>query len=197
MALWGNTDTAADAPKNLGAADLANTYFVDMTEAAVATNKAKGLDTGGWNLYTTYTDGTGAVRHKAECLVAMGVTAAVAGDVGVNGTDDLIVQDGDITINTQPLQADATIDIAGSASMTLTVAAASTNAGVAIAYKWKYSTDGGSTYEQDSIDNNNATFVVDSTETNEYVAGNMFYCEVSQAGSTTVNSTVVTLTQSA
>tara|TARA_B110000977_G_scaffold173621_1_gene226901 strand:- start:187 stop:471 length:285 start_codon:yes stop_codon:yes gene_type:complete len=93
MALWGNTDTAADAPKNLVAADLANTYFVDVTEAAVAANKAKGLDTSGWNSYTTYTDGTGAVRHKAECLVAMGVTAADAGDVGVSGADDAVVAD--------------------------------------------------------------------------------------------------------
>lgn len=93
MALWGNTDTAADAPKYLGAADLLNTYFVDITEAAVESNKVKGLDTGGWNLYTTYTDGTGTVRHKAECMVAMGITAAVAGDVGVNGTDDAVVAD--------------------------------------------------------------------------------------------------------
>jgi hypothetical protein len=85
MALWGKTDEANSAPKYLSSADAANAYLVDITEASVTANKAKGLGTGGWNLYTTYTDGTGATRHRAETLVAMAVTAADAGDAGVTG----------------------------------------------------------------------------------------------------------------
>lgn len=82
MALWGKTDTAAAAPKYLSDTDADKVYFVDTTEAAVAANKAKGLGTGGWNLYSTYTDSDGATRHRAENLVAMGVTAGDAGDTG-------------------------------------------------------------------------------------------------------------------
>lgn len=86
MALWGNTDTANSAPKYLNSTDLNNTYFVDTTEAAVDANRDKGLKTGGWNLYTTYTTNGGAVtRHRAEPLVAMAVTAGDAGDLGVSG----------------------------------------------------------------------------------------------------------------
>lgn len=96
MALWGKTDTADDAPSYLNTTDAGNCYFIDITEAGVTANKAKGLDTGGWNLYTTYTDANGATRHKAECLVAMGVTAVDAGDDGSTGNtadEDLVVAD--------------------------------------------------------------------------------------------------------
>lgn len=82
MALWGNTDTAASAPKYLNEADADKVYFIDTTEAAVTSNKSKGLSTGGWNLYETYTDANGATRHKVENIVAMGVSAGDAGDVG-------------------------------------------------------------------------------------------------------------------
>ena len=96
MALWGKTDTVGDVPSYLNTTDAGNCYFIDETEAGVASNKAKGLDTGGWTLYTTYTDGQGATRHKAECLVAMGVSAVDAGDLGITGDtadEDLVVAD--------------------------------------------------------------------------------------------------------
>tara|TARA_A200000159_G_C7315959_1_gene336722 strand:- start:1238 stop:1549 length:312 start_codon:yes stop_codon:yes gene_type:complete len=102
MALWGKTDAAASVPKWLET-DANNTnksndedlaVFVDTTEAGVAANRAKGLKTPGWNLYHTYTDATGATRHKAESLVVMKVSASDAGDLGVTGTgDDSIVAD--------------------------------------------------------------------------------------------------------
>ena len=82
MALWGKTDAAASVPKYLSEADKDRVYFVDITEAGVDANKAKGLGTGGWNLYTTYTDTNGNTRHRAENIVAMGVTASDAGDTG-------------------------------------------------------------------------------------------------------------------
>lgn len=85
MALWGKTDTAEDAPKYVPAADANNVFFVDVTEAGIAANKAKGLGTGGWNLYTTYEAESGETRHKAETLVAMRVTALAAGDDGATG----------------------------------------------------------------------------------------------------------------
>ena len=93
MALWGDTDTANDAPKYLSTANTATwpnaqdeAYFIDTTEASVDANRDKGLKTAGWNVYTTYTTNGGAVtRHRVEPLVAMRRTAAQAGDLGVSG----------------------------------------------------------------------------------------------------------------
>ena len=81
MALWGDTDTANSVPKYLSSADQSNAYFIDTVEAAVAGNRAKGLKTGGWNLYEEY--GTG--RKRVENLVAMRRTDVQAGDAGVTG----------------------------------------------------------------------------------------------------------------
>lgn len=99
MALWGNTDTANDAPKYLSSDvdavwpnDADQAFFIDTTEAAVTANRAQGLKTGGWNAYTTYTTNGGTVtRHKVEPLVAMAVSAGDAGDLGVTG--DTAVED--------------------------------------------------------------------------------------------------------
>ena len=99
MALWGKTDTLADAPKWLSADannpnksnDKDNAVFVDLTEAAVASNRAKGLTGPGWWLYHTANG-----RHFAECLVPMKVSAVDAGDDGVTGNtvdEDAIVAD--------------------------------------------------------------------------------------------------------
>lgn len=88
MALWGKTDSLADAPKFLSSAadanrniDIDNAFFVDTTEAAVASNRAKGIKTSGWILYKEY----GAGRKYVETLVPMRVTALAAGDAGVTG----------------------------------------------------------------------------------------------------------------
>ena len=99
MALWGKTDTAADVPKWLEddvnntnkSNDKDNAVFVDLTEARVASNRAKGLTGPGWWLYHT-----AGGRHFAECLVPMKVTAVAAGDLGVTGdtaVEDTIVAD--------------------------------------------------------------------------------------------------------
>ena len=99
MALWGKTDTAADAPTWLSADanntnksnDKDNGVFGDLTEAGVTANRAKGLKTPGWNLYNTYTTADGRTRHIAEPLCVMKVTAVAAGDLGVSGTGDYSV----------------------------------------------------------------------------------------------------------
>ena len=99
MALWGKTDTLASVPKWLEDSasntnksnDRDNAIFVDLTEARVATNRAKGITGPGWWLYHTSNS-----RHYAECLVPMKVTAVAAGDAGVTGNtaiEDTIVAD--------------------------------------------------------------------------------------------------------
>lgn len=103
MSLWGKTDTAASAPKFLltdaGAAPQVkrdNAYFVDMTEAALASNRAVGLQTPGWNLFTSYTDSAGNTRRRVECLVPVRAATVDAGDLGVTANtaiEDLVVKD--------------------------------------------------------------------------------------------------------
>lgn len=199
MALWGKTDAAASVPKWLETAagntnksnDEDNAVFVDLTEAGIAANRAKGLKGPGWWLYHTSNS-----RHFAECLVPMKVTAAAAGDLGVDGTgDDAIVVDRTITIGTQPLQSAATVDIAGSAAMTLVVAAAAVPA-QAVTFQWQYKVGSGA-FTNVALSSTAATLEIASTETAEYVAGNLFRCVVSTAGAVDAISDSVTLTQSA
>jgi hypothetical protein len=104
MALWGDKDDAASVPKYLTDAEKADAYFIDTVEAALEANRDKGLRTGGWNLYDTYTDAGGVTRHRVESLVAMNRTAAEAGDLGnelilatgtVLGTEYVIISTGD------------------------------------------------------------------------------------------------------
>lgn len=133
MALWGDTDTAADAPKYLTADQKANeTFFIDTTEAATEANRDKGLKTGGWNLYSTYTTNGGTVtRYRVEPLVAMARTNAEAGD------NDAIAPAPVITIGTQP----QATTVADGATATFTVAATVTQ-NATLTYQWQDSPDG-------------------------------------------------------
>ena len=213
MAQWGKTDTLADAPKYLEtsadntnkAHDKDNAVFVDVTEAGVTANRAKGLKTPGWNLYHTYTDGvTGLPRHKSEVLVAMKVSAADAGDAGVTGVasqEDAKVFDGTLTITAQPLQAHATFDFAGNVPVSLAITTSSTvtpGVGQELAYKWKVSTDGGTTFANSTSTGVSTDLLVIANGDADYVLGNQFYCVASQEGGIVenVDSDIVTLTQS-
>jgi len=88
MALWGKTDEAGSIPKWLED-DVNNTnksndkdfcVFIDTQEAQVAANKANGLKTPGWNIYTTYVNQNGVTRKVVEPLVVMKVANTAAGD---------------------------------------------------------------------------------------------------------------------
>ena len=70
MALWGKTDAPASVPKWLEddtnntnkSNDKDNAVFVDLTEAGVASNRAKGLTGPGWWLYQP----ASFVRHLGD-----------------------------------------------------------------------------------------------------------------------------------
>lgn len=85
----GATVDGQDIPKYVTAAEVAaNTIIgVDDTEASLAANKARGINTPGWTKYVTYTDMHGNTRHKAEPLVVM--SSAVTGDA----PDDSVAAD--------------------------------------------------------------------------------------------------------
>jgi hypothetical protein len=90
MALWGKTDADASVPKYIhSVTEKTHIYFVDIAEAQVASTRAKGITGPGWWKYTTYTTSTGKVRHKAERLIPMKVTAVKAGD----RADDTVLPD--------------------------------------------------------------------------------------------------------
>lgn len=97
MPLWGDTDDANSVPKFLSdSADVTrlgqsddHVFFVDTDEAQVEANRAKGLQTPGWNLYDTYVDSDGVTRNKVEVLVPMKRTAVEAGDDGITANTDI------------------------------------------------------------------------------------------------------------
>lgn len=128
MALWGKTDAANDKPKFLSTAEKAKTFFVSAEEALLDTNKKKGITGGGWWLVNEFTDAAGTPRYKSECLVAMTVTNAVAGDAA----DDAVVADVEVTltIDTQPANQTA---VEGAATFGITATASSGT----VTYQWQ------------------------------------------------------------
>ena len=138
MSLYGRTDSNANKTKagvGIAASSQAKTVlYIDETEAALEANKERGLNAPGWWSYFTYTDSSGATRHKAEQLVFV-----AGGDTNANETQADDAQAADvavvITINTQP----ADTSVAVGAALQLVLAAISTPPGDAslLSYQWQ------------------------------------------------------------
>ena len=76
---------SADSASIMG--NSAKVFGVNETEAAVASNKAKGIAHAGWVRYHTYTDAQGNTRNKSEVLVAGGgFTSAITADAADDAT---------------------------------------------------------------------------------------------------------------
>ena len=138
MSLYGKDDSNANKAKagiGIAASSQAKqTIFIDDTEAALAENKARGLNAPGWWSYYTYTDCEGNTRHKAEMLVTIADPEANSSETQ---SDDSVAADEAvlITINTQP----ATQAVAVGDPLALSVDAVSTPPGDASAmqYQWQ------------------------------------------------------------
>ena len=110
------------------------TIYIDETEAALEANKERGLNAPGWWSYFTYTDSSGATRHKAEQLIFI-----AGGDTNSNETqaDDAQAADVAVTIaiGTQP----ADTAVAVGAQLDLTVVATGTPPGDAslLTFQWQ------------------------------------------------------------
>ncbi|AOV58688.1 hypothetical protein T040910_184 [Synechococcus phage S-CAM3] len=106
MSLYGKDDSNANVTKagrGVAASSQAKQIlFIDDTEAALAENKARGLNAPGWWSYFTYTDGEGHTRHKAEMLVTIADPEANASETQ---PDDAAAADVSvlITINVDPI----------------------------------------------------------------------------------------------
>jgi hypothetical protein len=124
----GATITGSTIPNYVPQAELANVFFVDETEAQLASNHNRGINGGGWWKIVEYVDSEGSTRFKTECLVAMGTPAATSGDAA----DDTIAADvaATITIGTQP---SAQTTVSGAATFT---AAATVTSGT-VTYQWQ------------------------------------------------------------
>jgi hypothetical protein len=177
MALWNNTDTEESKPKYLNAADKAATVGVDVAEAQNAANIAKGINTPGWVKYTTYTDGNGSTRNKAEVLVAMST---------ITGDNDTLDPAPVITIATQPVAASVT----SPATATFTVATTVTNGGT-VTYQWQVSADD-VTYTNITGATSDTLEVASGDD--EYVTGNYFKVVTSVVGGVSVTSNSVQIT---
>ena len=140
MSLYGRTDSNANKAKaGIGIAASAQakqTIFIDDTEAALAENKARGLNAPGWWSYYTYTDTEGNTRHKAEMLVTIAEPIgpetqpddAVAADVSVA-----------ITINTQP--ADTAVAVGDALQLVLAAIATPPGDASVLTYQWQKLSD--------------------------------------------------------
>ena len=138
MSLYGRTDSDTNKAKaGIGVAASAQakqTIFIDDTEAALAENKARGLNAPGWWSYFTYTDCDGNTRHKAEMLVT------IAGpDLNSNETqaDDAVAADVSVVIAIQTDPLDTAVAVG--AALQLVLAATATPPGDAsvLTFQWQ------------------------------------------------------------
>tara|TARA_B100000902_G_scaffold365862_1_gene387144 strand:+ start:2247 stop:2828 length:582 start_codon:yes stop_codon:yes gene_type:complete len=143
MSLYGRTDSNANVTKagrGIAATSQAKTtVFVDETEAALESNKERGLNAPGWWSYFTYTDADGKTRHKAEHLVTLANAEANADE---SQADDAIAADAAVTIaiGTQPANA----TVANGAQLQLSVVATATPPGddSVLTFQWQKLSDG-------------------------------------------------------
>ena len=138
MSLYGRTDSNANKTKaGVGIAASAQTktvLYIDETEAALEANKERGLNAPGWWSYFTYTDASGATRHKAEQIVFV-----AGGDTNANETqaDDAQAADVAVLIDIQTQPADTAVAVG--AALQLVLAATATPPGDAsvLTYQWQ------------------------------------------------------------
>lgn len=131
MALWGKTDTTASIPKYLTDDEKANAVFVSAEEAALQTNKSKGILGAGWWILKESTGSNGEIRYKTEHLVAMSIANSISGDAA----DDAKVADVEVAavITHQPA---IDTEFTFNASTLTLVANATVNVGT-LTYQWQ------------------------------------------------------------
>ena len=128
----GNTNATSGAEGN--AAIAARVVFIDKVEATLAENTERGLNAPGWWQYTSYTDASGATRHKAVHLAAFKEAAANTAD-----SDDAIAADvaSAITIGTDVASVTGAADPYTDASAFSITASASTGS---LLFQWQRQT---------------------------------------------------------
>ena len=114
-----------------GDSNVGEILFVDSTEVGLAENKQRGLKGPGWWNYKTYTDASGATRHKAVHLAYVYIAAGTSGDY----SDDTKVADAasSVTITTHP----ASSTSSSGAGTFANLAESSTGSPGSLIYTWQ------------------------------------------------------------
>ena len=141
---WGGQG-AANLLLGANTVNARNVYGVDVNEAMSAQNKARGITHTGWVHYQTWTTTLGAVRNRAEVLVAMSKNfnrSNVDFNVGVDANDDPVLADLSLYF-TQTPQLNGRAANAQFTAASYSVVANSTigtqNSGAVLSYKWQKS----------------------------------------------------------
>ena len=124
-----------------GDSNVGELLFVDATEVGLAENKQRGLKGPGWWNYKSYTDHSGATRHKAVHLAYVYVAAGTSGDY----TDDTNVADAasSVTITTHPASSTSSSGAGTFANLTET----STGSPGSLIYTWQRQTASGKRWQ--------------------------------------------------
>ena len=136
MSLYGRVDSTANQTAvgrtigNSGGSVTKTIVFVDETEAGLAANKERGITAPGWWAYHTYTDSSGATRHRSEHLMFLTNPEANADETL---SDDTIAAD---AANTITLSTNNTDKTTSSGAATFAVVASVTNSGTAT-FQWQ------------------------------------------------------------
>ena len=136
MSLYGRVDSTANQTAvnrtigNSGGSVTKTIVFVDETEAGLDENKSRGITAPGWWAYHTYTDVSGATRHRAEHLMFLTNPEANADETL---SDDTIAADASNTITFTTNNTDKT---AAGGAATFLVAVSVTNSGTAT-FQWQ------------------------------------------------------------
>jgi len=185
---------------NLNEPTIQDVFGVDRVEIGVQENKDRGVSTHtGWTSYKTYTTSQGVVRHKVETLVAMSknfasnTTGALFGtDAGVDASDDTVVADYQILINTQPVDDTAS---AGNA-VSYFVVSSTSPAGQSLSYQWYEDNTVGIAAVTDGGDFSGATTNTLTIANVSNVDGYSYYVVVSgTSGADSVTSDTATATE--
>ena len=136
MSLYGRTDSNANVTKAgrgiAASAQAKQVIFVDETEAQLEANKERGLNAPGWWSYYTYTDASGATRHKAEQMVFIANADGTETQADDATAADVAVL---ITINSLP----ASVALPEGQALSIVLDAISTPPGDAslLSYQWQ------------------------------------------------------------
>ena len=141
---WGGQG-AANLLLGANTVNARNVFGVDVNEAMSAQNKARGITHTGWVHYQTWTTTLGAVRNRAEVLVAMSKNfnrSNVDFNVGVDANDDPVLADLSLYFTQTPQlngRAANAQFTAASYSVTANSTLGTQNSGAVLSYKWQKS----------------------------------------------------------
>jgi hypothetical protein len=180
----GETITKQTAPKHLTYLQARDVVFVSAEEAALTTNKNKGIRNPGWWRVTEKKTSDGTSRYLTECLATMNIASATSGD----GIDDTQVADAEVTL-TISAQPTAQNTSSGAATFSITVTASSGS----VTYQWQRAPVAANTKFVNVSAATSASLVLSGrTAAN---TGDLYRCVLSStSGAIKVNSTAVALT---